>query len=159
MGTAVAQAYWLEMITVQRRFVLLRKVLAVILSAVMLQLVIGGQPVYSQSDNSDAVADKTRADVSSLGTGKQVEVKLRDKSKLKGHIIETAQDSFTLADSKSATTRTVAYADVAQVKKAGGGSSWKPWGILAGVAAGAIITWIVVKPALCDGGAQTRGPC
>ena len=138
---------------------MVRKFIAVILSAVMLQLVIGGQPVYSQSDNTDPLADKARADVSNLGTGKQVEVKLRDKSKLKGHIIETTRDSFTVADSKSATTRTVAYADVAQVKKAGNGGSWKPWAIAAGVAAGAIITWIVVKPALCDGGAQTRGPC
>lgn len=138
---------------------MVRKFVAVILSVLILQLVIGGQPVYSQSDNSDPVADKARADVSSLGTGKQIEVKLRDKSKVKGHIIETTQDSFTIADSKSATTRTVAYSDVAQVKKAGGGSSWKTWGILAGVAAGAIVTWIIVKPALCDGGAQTRGPC
>lgn len=138
---------------------MVRKFFAVILLVLMLQLVIGGQPVYSQSDNPDPLADKARVDVSSLGTGKQVEVKLRDKSKLKGHIIETAQDSFTLADSKSATTRTVAYADVAQVKKVGSGSSWKTWGILAGIAAGAIVTWIIVKPALCDGGAQTRGPC
>jgi hypothetical protein len=138
---------------------LVRKFIAAILSAVMLQLVIGGQPVYSQPDNTNTLADKARADVSSLGIGKRVEVKLRDKTKLKGHIIETAQDSFMIVDSKSATTRTVAYADVAQVKKAGNGGSWKPWAIAAGVAAGAIVTWIVVKPALCDGGAQTRGPC
>lgn len=27
------------------------------------------------------------------------------------------------------------------------------------VVAGAAITWVIVKPVLCDGGAQTRGPC
>lgn len=136
-----------------------KRFLATVLSGLMLHAVIGFGPVYAQSDESDQLASRARAEVAKVGTGKSVEVKLRDNTKVKGHIIETTQDSFTLADSKSATTRTVGYADVAQVKKAGSGSSWKPWGILAGVAAGAIVTWIVVKPALCDGGAQTRGPC
>ena len=125
----------------------------------MLQVLIGFGPVYARSDESDQLASKARAEVAKVGTGKSVEVKLRDNTKVKGHIIETAEDSFTLADSKSATARTIAYSDVAQVKKAGGGGSWKPWGIIAGVAAGAIVTWIIIKPALCDGGAQTRGPC
>ena len=102
---------------------MVRKFLAIILAAVMFQLVIGGT-VYSQSGNNDQLAAKARADVSSLGTGKRVELKLRDNSKLNGHIIETTQDSFTIADSKSATTRTVAYADVAKMKKAGGGGGF-----------------------------------
>lgn len=125
----------------------------------MLQLALGFQPVNAQSGETDQLASRARAEVSSLGTGKRVEVKLRDNTKIKGVIIEATENSFSLADSKSATERTVAYTDVAQVKKAGSGGSWKPWGIIAGVAAGAIVTWIIVKPALCDGGAQTRGPC
>ena len=123
----------------------------------MLYFVIGLQPVHAQS--VDQLASKTRAEVSSLGTGKRVEVKLRDNTKIKGIIIETTEDSFSLADSESATARTIAYTDVAKVKKAGGGSSFKTWGIIGGAVAGAIVTWIIVKPALCDGGAQTRGPC
>jgi hypothetical protein len=31
--------------------------------------------------------------------------------------------------------------------------------ILGSVVGGALVTWAIVKPALCDGGAQTRGPC
>jgi hypothetical protein len=31
--------------------------------------------------------------------------------------------------------------------------------IVGGIAAGAITTWLIVKPAVCDGGAQTRGVC
>ena len=137
---------------------MIKRFLATIISALILQSVIAG-PVYSQSGNGDQLAAKTRAEVSNLGTGKRVEVRLRDNSKLKGHIIETAEESFTVTDSKSATARTVAYSDVAQVKKLSSGGSWKPWAIIGGIAAGAIVTWIVVKPALCDGGAQTRGPC
>ncbi|HKY30569.1 MAG TPA: hypothetical protein VJM12_21740 [Pyrinomonadaceae bacterium] len=138
---------------------MLKRFLAIVLSGLIFQLVIAAPAVYAQSGNGDQLAAKARAEVSKLGTGKQVEVNLRDNSKFKGHIIETAEDSFTVADSKSATARTVAYADVAQVKKASNGGSWKPWAIIGGIAAGAVVTWIVVKPALCDGGAQTRGPC
>ena len=136
-----------------------KRFLATVLSGLIFQLVIVAPPAYSQAGNSDPVEAKARAEISKLGTGKQVEVKLRDHSKLKGHIIETGDDSFTVADSKSATARTVAYADVTQVKKVSSGGSWKPWAIIGGIAAGAVVTWIVVKPALCDGGAQTRGPC
>lgn len=138
---------------------MIKRFFATVLSGLIFQLVIVAPAAYAQAGISDSVEAKARAEISKLGTGKQVEVKLRDNSKFKGHIIETAEDSFTVADSKSATARTLAYADVAQVKKVSSGGSWKPWAILGGVAAGAIVTWIVVKPALCDGGAQTRGPC
>jgi len=40
-----------------------------------------------------------------------------------------------------------------------GGLSTKSWIIIGGAAAGTIITWLIVKPAFCDGGAQTRGIC
>ena len=64
-----------------------------------------------------------------------------------------------LVDSEDGSSQTVAYADVEKVKKAGGGFSSRSWIILGAAAVGAVATWMVVKPALCDGGAQTRGPC
>ena len=56
-------------------------------------------------------------------------------------------------------SRSVAYADAAEVKRSGGGLSTKSWAIIGAAAGGAIVTWIIVKPAICDGGAQTRGIC
>ena len=110
----------------------------------------------AQSD-VDAEAARVRAKVEGLGTNTKVEVKLLDKTKLKGKIIGVDRDSFGInqvgANSK------LFYADVAEVKKAGGGWSTKNWIILGSVVAGALVTWTIVKPALCDGGAQTRGPC
>ena len=52
---------------------------------------------------------KTRAAVQKLGVGRdaRVEVKLRDKTKLKGYINAAEQDSFTLTDSKTGSTQTV----------------------------------------------------
>ncbi|HXL80846.1 MAG TPA: hypothetical protein VN951_08225 [Pyrinomonadaceae bacterium] len=51
------------------------------------------------------------------------------------------------------------YADVAEVKKPGSGLSTKSWIVIAAAAVGTVVTWIIVKPAFCDGSAQTRGIC
>jgi hypothetical protein len=107
-------------------------------------------------------ADEARASVAKLGTGKdaRVEVKLRDNTKLKGYISDVKEDSFTVVDSKTGLARSLSYADVMQVSKRGNGlSTFTKVAIGAGVAAGAIVGWLILKPALCDGGAQTRGPC
>jgi len=94
-----------------------------------------------------------------MSKGSQVQVKFRDKTKLKGYIDSVDPVSFTLRDSKSGTTQSIAYSEVENVGKASDGVSTKTWLILGGVAAGAITTFLIVKPALCDGGAQTRGIC
>jgi len=115
----------------------------------------------AQGATEVAAAQKARSSAARLGVNpdKRVEVKLRDKTKLKGYITAVGQDSFTLTDARSGSSQTVAYADVSEIKKASNGWSTKTWVILGGVAAGAIVTFIVVKPAICDGGAQTRGIC
>jgi len=113
------------------------------------------------SAQSTTDADKIRARVQVLSTSKdsQVEVKFRDKTKVKGHIIAVEPISFTLKDSRDGKTQSISYSEVESVAKASSGVSTKTWLILAGVAAGAVTTWLVVKPAVCDGGAQTRGVC
>jgi hypothetical protein len=120
----------------------------------------GLQSTSAQTANT-AVAARARAKVESMGLGRnaKVEVKLQDQTKLKGYLSTKEQDSFTVTDSKTGATSTVRYAEVVEVKKAGGGFSTKSWIILGATAAGAITTWFIVKPMLCDGGAQDRGPC
>ena len=105
--------------------------------------------------------EKVRAKVQTLSTSgdTQVEVKFRDKTKVKGFIKSVEPVSFTLRDPKDGTLRSIAYTEIDSVSKAGGGVSTKTWLILGGVAVGAVTTWMIVKPAVCDGGAQTRGAC
>lgn len=46
------------------------------------------------------------------------------------------------------------------MKKPGGGLSTRTWVIIGAAAAAAVIVGVtVIKPVLCDGGAQTRGLC
>jgi small nuclear ribonucleoprotein (snRNP)-like protein len=110
---------------------------------------------------STAGVEKIRARVQVLSAGKdsQVEVKFRDKTKVKGHIVSVEPVSFTLKDSKDRRSQSINYSEVDSVSKASNGVSTKTWLILGGVAAGAVTTWLIVKPAVCDGGAQTRGAC
>lgn len=86
-------------------------------------------------------------------------MKFRDRTKLKGFIESVEPVSFKLRDPKDGTSQSIAYSEVDSVSKASSGISTKTWLILGGVAAGAVTTWLIVKPAVCDGGAQTRGIC
>src|SRR5439155_20163733 len=130
------------------------------ISGVLLAATFGLRSVWAQGVDAQ-LATKARAKGASLGVWRnaRVEVKLRDSTKLKGYISAAETDSFTIADSKTDATSTVRYAEVSEVKKAGGGLSSKSWIILGAAAAGTVATWFIIKPVLCDGGAQSRGPC
>ena len=137
-----------------------KRTFAVLISGVILATTFTFQSVQAQGGNSDAAA-KSRLKVEKLGVGPnaRVEVKLQDGSKLKGYVSATDQDSFTVTDRKTGATSVGRYTEVSEVKKPGGGLSTKSWIIFGAVAAGVVVTWIIVKPAFCDGGAQTRGIC
>jgi small nuclear ribonucleoprotein (snRNP)-like protein len=115
----------------------------------------------AQTSSDTVKAQQNRASIEKLATNreKKVEVTLTDKTKVKGYITAIDANSFTVSDSKSGTGQTINFAEVMTAKRAGGGLSTKTWLIIGGVAAGTIVTWAIVKPAFCDGGAQTRGIC
>jgi hypothetical protein len=129
--------------------------LSVILTAISF-----GLPVTAMAQSNTEI-EKIRAKVQTLAASKdsQVEVKFRDQTKLKGYIDSVEPISFTLRDPKDGKSQSIAYSEVESVSKASGGISTKTWLIVGGVAAGAVTTWLIVKPAVCDGGAQTRGIC
>lgn len=135
----------------------MKRHLAIVLSVIITALSLG-LPVTAQST---ADTEKIRTKVQTLSAGKNslVQVKFRDQTKVKGYIDSVEPVSFKLRDAKDGTSQSIAYSEVDSVTKASGGVSTKTWLILGGVAAGAVTTWLIVKPALCDGGAQTRGPC
>ena len=139
---------------------MLRKCFALGLSTTILYLASSAPVTLAQTLRGPG-AEKVRADVQRLGTGPnaRVEVKLKDNTKLKGYVSAVEDDSLTVADANTGASQTVAFTEVVSVKKPGHGLSTKSLLIIGGAAAGAIITFVAVKPALCDGGAQTRFPC
>ena len=142
-----------------KRFSMIKKHLAITLSVIISTLSLG-LPVTATTQSTTDI-EKIRAKVQTLSASRdsQVEVKFRDRTKLKGFIESVEPVSFKLRDAKNGTSQSIAYSEVDSVTKASNGVSTKTWLILGGVAAGAVTTWLIVKPAVCDGGAQTRGIC
>jgi hypothetical protein len=137
----------------------IKRHLAIALSAIVTAMSLGF-PVTATAQATNDV-EKIRAKVQVLAASKdsQVQVKFRDQTKLKGYIAAVEPVSFTLRDPKKGTSQSIAYSEVESVSRAGSGVSTKTWLVLGGIAAGAVTTWLIVKPAVCDGGAQTRGVC
>jgi len=138
-----------------------RRTFAIMLSGLLLLTAFGFQGAGAQSLVDQQATEKIRAKVLKMGVGvnARVQLKLIDNNQLNGYISAADQDSFTVVQRGTGSSKTVSYADTQSVKKAGSGVSARTLLILGAVAAGAAVTWVVVKPALCDGGAQTRGPC
>ena len=72
----------------------------------------------SKEEKETRFAEKVKEGISKLGTGAEarIEVKLRDKTKLKGYVSEAGEDSFVIVDEKTGGPSTVTYSQVKQVK-------------------------------------------
>jgi hypothetical protein len=94
----------------------------------------------AQTGQGESRVEKVKAAVARRGTGNKarVTVKLQDGSKVKGYISQAGEDSFSLTDSKTGQTRTLAYSDVLQVKKPGGLSIGAKIGIGLGITVGVL---------------------
>jgi hypothetical protein len=138
---------------------LTKKYAAIALSLIMIALNLALPSQATAQSNTDIERVRARVQILSASKDSQVEVRFHDKTKVKGYITSVEPVSFNLRDSKAGTSQSIAYAEVDSVSKAAGGVSTKTWMIIGGIAAGAVTTWLVVKPAVCDGGAQTRGVC
>jgi hypothetical protein len=96
-----------------------KKILSLLLVGFLLT-VAGLRLAYAGSKEEKATrfAEKVKEGISKLGTGAEarIEVKLRDKTKLKGYVSEAGEDSLVIVDEKTGATSTVTYAQVKQVK-------------------------------------------
>jgi len=95
------------------------KITAIVLVALLLNITAPSRAFAATSAEQEArFAEKVKTQIAKLGTGPQarVEVKLRDKTKLKGHISEVGDEFFAVVDEKTGSATTLAYSQVKQVK-------------------------------------------
>lgn len=138
---------------------MIKRQFAIALSIIITAVSFGLPPTVMAQARASVENIRGNVQVLSATKDTQVEVKFHDKTKVKGYIVSVEPVSFTLKDPKDGRLQSITYSEVDSVKKASSGISTKTWLIVAGVAAGAVTTWLIVKPAVCDGGAQTRGAC
>jgi hypothetical protein len=86
-------------------------------TAFVLSLCTGSLGASFQDEKEAKETADAKARVAKLGTFTEVEVKLRDKSKLKGYVQQIADDHFVISDSRTGATINIAYARVKQVKQ------------------------------------------
>ena len=90
------------------------------LALVLLLIAMSANPGAAQSRPQDEplAAEKVRAKVAKLGTGKRAraEVTLKDDRRLKGYIGEISENSFTLVDPKRGSVTNVDYDQVRHFK-------------------------------------------
>jgi len=98
---------------------MLKKVISLVVVGFLLNMT-GVSFAYAGSKEEKEIrfAEKVKAGISKLGTGAEarIEVKLRDKRKLKGYVSEAGEGSFVIVDEKTGATSTLAYSQVKQVK-------------------------------------------
>ena len=96
-----------------------KKILSLVLVGFLLNATgVGCAYAGSKVEKEARFAEKVKEGIGKLGTGAEarVEVKLRDKTKLKGYVSEAGGDSFVIVDDKTGATATVTYSQVKQVK-------------------------------------------
>ncbi len=123
----------------------MKKHLTILLIGSLVFLASGGQTL-GRSSGKDKVptVEQIKAKIAKLGTGKKAkaQIKLRTGEKIKGFVSSAGDDSFAFTERDSKQTKTIAYADVVEVKKSGGLSTGAK--IAIGLGIGVAVLAIVV---------------
>ena len=97
----------------------MKKLLTMIVTCLVLTA-ISVRPVAAtaNAEKEARFAGKVKSGIEKLGAGREtrVEVKLRDKTRVKGFVSEIGENDFVVTDAKTGASNKVAYANVAQVK-------------------------------------------
>lgn len=96
---------------------MLKRLLTLALAALLALAAHAPAAAATKAEKEARLAEKVRAGIARLGTGREavVELKLRDKTRLKGYVSEAGPDSFTVVDAAGKATR-VAYPQVKQAR-------------------------------------------
>ena len=126
-----------------------RKSIVHVLVGSLCLLLVGVPSVSAKSKEEKAaeLAAKVKTEIAKLGTGPDalIEVKLRDKTKLKGYISKVGEDSFVIADVKTGAETNVPYPAVTKATGANMSTGAKiVIGVLAGLGVVLIIAWIAL---------------
>jgi hypothetical protein len=97
-----------------------KRVLSAVIITLLANTLLLARPASAKpaADKQARHGEKVKAAVAKLGSGKAalVEVHLRDKTRLAGHVSQINEDSFAVIQSKTGQAATVAYTSVRQIK-------------------------------------------
>ena len=129
-----------------------KKILSSALLILIINLAFGTTALASTKEDKDArFAAKVKKEIAKLGTGTdaRVEVKLRDKTKLKGYISQINENSFVVIADNTNTPTEVPYPQTKQVKGNNLSTGAK---IAIGIGIGVAIFFVVLYFLVTDNG-------
>jgi len=118
---------------------MLKKIVCFVLTGLLINTVcVNAAYADSREERQARFTERVKAGIASLGTGTdaRVEVRLQDKTKLKGYLSEVTEEHFVVADARTGLATRVLYPQVKQVK---GHNLWSGQRIAIGVALAAAI--------------------
>lgn len=98
---------------------MIKKLMSLVISSALVLLSCAGTFGASSKEEKEAkLAADVKAGIVKLGSGPaaRVELRLRDKTKLKGYVQQIGEDHFVVIDDKTGAATEVAYSQVKQVK-------------------------------------------
>ena len=105
-------------------------------------------PAEAKTDASKEARfeEQVKESIRKLGTGEaaRVEVKLKDKTKLKGYVAEATEAGFSVVDAKTGAATHVAYPQVQKVKGHNLSTGAKV-AIALGVAVTVLVIWLIME--------------
>ncbi len=126
-----------------------KKILSSALVILVINLAFGTTAFAGIKEDKEArFAAKVKNEIAKLGTGTdaRVEVKLRDKTKLKGYISQINENSFVIVPDNANTPTEVPYSQTKQVNGNNLSTGAKiAIGVAIGVAAFFLVTYIIFK--------------
>ena len=95
-----------------------KRILSLAIVGLMLNLICYSSVAANPTPKEDEFAAKVKAAVAKIGIGPdaRIEVRLRDKTKLKGYVSEANENGFVVVNEKTGIATQVAYPQVKKVK-------------------------------------------
>jgi len=122
----------------------MRFIVCLVLMSLMLSFSFAQPAAKPKEDKNRIVAEKIASE------SKVADVRMLSGDKLKGRISGITADSFTLTDSKTGSTRSIAFSDVRKISKHHSGLSTGAWIAILGGAAAAIVLFSVYRAIYCN---------
>jgi len=98
---------------------MLKKIVCFVLTGLLINTIsVNAAYADSKGERQARFTERVRAGIAKLGTGTdaRVEVKLQDKTKLKGYLSAVTEEHFVVTDAKTGVATQVLYPQVRQVK-------------------------------------------
>jgi hypothetical protein len=97
---------------------MLKRFLSVALTLLLTNVAAISAYARAQSDEQLRKIEKVKASIQKLGTGEaaRVEIKLRDRTKVKGYIREAGDNDFVVVNAKTGVVTTVPYSQVSSLQ-------------------------------------------